>query len=162
MLLERMSTLDTDGGNAKHNLDEAMRIFLKNKWFGRIRIWGIYLWVLPASACGAILALPLLTLGGTAACVDGVWEVCVPSRWIKLSRHFGAITFGHVVIARDEQQMVALREHERVHVRQYTRWGILFFPLYLGSSCWEWLHGRRFYRDNYFEREAYGDEKRDA
>lgn len=25
----------------------------------------------------------------------------------------------------------------RVHVRQYERWGVLFFPLYLGSSLLE-------------------------
>lgn len=135
-----------------------MGIFLKNKSLGRIRLWGIYLWVLPASACGAILALPLLALGGNAAWFDGVWEVCAPRSIARLSRRFGAITFGHVVIARDAAQMVALREHERVHVRQYARWGILFFPLYLGSSCWQFLCGRRFYRDNCFEREAYGDD----
>jgi hypothetical protein len=136
-----------------------MCIFLKHqglRW-RQLRLWGIYLWVLPASLCGAILALPVLLLGGKAACVAGVWEVCAPPCIAKLSRGFGAITFGHVVIARDAVQMVALREHERVHVRQYARWGVLFFPLYLASSCWQVLRGRRFYRDNYFEREAYGD-----
>ncbi|WP_035853748.1 hypothetical protein [Deefgea rivuli] len=135
-----------------------MGIFLKNESLGRIRLWGIYLWVLPASTCGAILALPLLVLGGNVAWFDGVWEVCAPRSIARLSHRFGAITFGHVVIARDAAQMAALREHERVHVRQYARWGILFFPLYLGSSCWQVLRGRRFYRDNHFEREAYGDD----
>ena len=133
---------------------------MKIKWVRRIRLWGIYLWALPASACGAILVLPLLALGGKAAWFDGVWEVCAPRSIARLSRRFGAITFGHVVIARDAQQMTALRSHERVHVRQYARWGILFFPLYIASSCWQVLHGRRFYRDNCFEREAYGDEPR--
>ena len=31
----------------------------------------------------------------------------------------------------------------------------LFFPLYLGSSLWQWLRGRDPYRDNRFEREAF-------
>ena len=131
--------------------------FLKYNQLQKIKIWGIYLWALPASACGAILVLPLLALGGAAAWVDGVWEVCAPRRLAKFSGRFGAITFGHVIIARDAEQMAALRAHERIHVRQYARWGLFFFPLYLASSCWEWLRGRRFYRDNYFEREAYGD-----
>lgn len=123
----------------------------------RIAQWGIYLWVSPASACGLILALPLLLLGGKCRRVTGVLEICAPNCCARWSRHFAAITFGHVVIARDAQQMAALREHERVHVRQYARWGILFFPLYLGSSFWQLLRGRRFYRDNCFECEAYGD-----
>ncbi|MBM5571326.1 hypothetical protein GM173_06995 [Deefgea chitinilytica] len=125
-----------------------------------IRCWGIYLWAFPASACGLILALPLLLLGGKVNWVTGVLEVCAPRYCAQWVRHFGAITFGHVVIARDVEQMVALREHERVHVRQYARWGVLFFPLYIGSSCWQLLRGRRFYRDNCFEREAYGDARK--
>ncbi len=123
----------------------------------RIRNWGIYLWASPASACGLILALPLLLLGGKIKQETGVLEVCAPPCFATWHHRFGAITFGHVVIARDAEHMCSLRAHERVHVRQYARWGILFFPLYLGSSCWQLLNGRRFYRDNCFEREAYGD-----
>lgn len=134
-----------------------MRALLQSKTFCLIRLMGIYLWAFPASACGAILAMTLLLLGGRVAWVDGVCEVCAPNYLGRSSCRFGAMTFGHVVIARDAVQMAALRAHERVHVRQYARWGILFFPLYLGSSCWQLLRGRRFYRDNCFEREAYGD-----
>jgi hypothetical protein len=122
-----------------------------------IKEWGIYLWVAPASACGLILALPLLLLGAKLQRFNGVLEICAPPSCAQWGRRFGAITFGHVVIARNAEQMAALRSHERVHVRQYARWGILFFPMYLGSSCWQLLRGRRFYRDNCFEREAYGD-----
>jgi hypothetical protein len=50
----------------------------------------------------------------------------------------------------------AVRAHEQVHVRQYERWGPLFVPAYLLSSLVELLRGRRPYRDNWFEREAYG------
>jgi hypothetical protein len=49
-----------------------------------------------------------------------------------------------------------------VHVRQYERWGPLFVPAYLLSSLVELLRGRRPYRDNWFEREAYGKTARVA
>uniref|UniRef100_B3EJM2 Uncharacterized protein n=1 Tax=Chlorobium phaeobacteroides (strain BS1) TaxID=331678 RepID=B3EJM2_CHLPB len=45
-----------------------------------------------------------------------------------------AITLGHVVLGRDEEWIIWSRSHERVHVRQYEVWGILFFPAYLLSS----------------------------
>lgn len=117
--------------------------------------WGIYLWVLPASSLGLILALPLLIMGGKCQRHTGVLEIEAPAFCARWARGFGAITFGHIVIARDALQMNCLRGHERVHVRQYERWGILFFPLYLISSIWQLMRGRRFYRDNYFERQAY-------
>jgi hypothetical protein len=49
------------------------------------------------------------------------------------------------------------RRHERVHVRQYERWGPLFIPLYLGASAWALVNGRDPYCDNPFEREAMDD-----
>ncbi len=47
------------------------------------------------------------------------------------------------------------RKHEAVHVAQYERWGPLMLPAYLFSSCYVYFVGKRFYRDNPFEREAY-------
>jgi hypothetical protein len=67
---------------------------------------------------------------------------------------FSAITFGHVIIGIDHETLVAVRCHEQIHVRQYERYGILFFPLYLGSSLLQAALGRRPYHDNHFEREA--------
>jgi hypothetical protein len=72
---------------------------------------------------------------------------------------FEAVTFGHVVIGRDHDCLEQLRGHERVHVAQYERWGVLFFPAYLGSSAVAWIRGRDPYRDNRFEREAFGAER---
>ena len=69
---------------------------------------------------------------------------------------FSAITFGHVILAVDHATLAAVRAHEQVHVRQYERWGIFFFPAYLLSSLVQLARGRRPYLDNYFEREAYG------
>jgi hypothetical protein len=43
-----------------------------------------------------------------------------------------------------------------VHVTQYEVWGPLFLPAYLASSFWQLARGRHVYRDNFFERRAYG------
>jgi hypothetical protein len=44
-----------------------------------------------------------------------------------------------------------------VHVRQYERWGPLFVPAYVLCSAVIWSRGGDAYRDNPFEREAYGE-----
>lgn len=62
-----------------------------------------------------------------------------------------AVTLGHVVLARDGQALHETRLHERVHVRQYERWGPLFVPAYLAASLWVFVLGRDPYRDNWFE-----------
>jgi len=67
----------------------------------------------------------------------------------------GAITLGHVVLAQDQATLERSRIHERVHVRQYERWGLLFPLLYLGSSAGALLRGGNAYEDNHFEREAF-------
>lgn len=117
-----------------------------------------YLWALPATLFGVVAALPCALAGGRWRVVEGVLEVSGGRLGDRLRRFgFGAITLGHVVIGLDEPCLCACRSHERVHVRQYERWGVLLIPLYLASSAWQWMRGRRPYRDNRFEREAYGD-----
>ncbi|WP_219341060.1 isochorismatase family protein [Sphaerotilus montanus] len=74
-------------------------------------------------------------------------------RWPPV-RDFVAITLGHVILGRDHATLARWRRHEQAHVRQYERWGLLFWPLYLGASGWTWLRGREPYRDNPFEIEA--------
>ena len=44
-----------------------------------------------------------------------------------------------------------------MHVRQYERWGPLMGPAYLLASLVAWLRGRRPYRDNPFERQAFDE-----
>ena len=68
---------------------------------------------------------------------------------------YRAITLGHVILGTDEAGLLAAREHEQVHVRQYELWGPFFLPAYVASSFWQLLCGRRCYRDNYFERQAF-------
>ena len=66
-----------------------------------------------------------------------------------------AITFGHTVLARTQDDLDATRPHERIHVQQYERWGLFFIPAYLLCSLWLLLRKRNPYWDNPFEKEAY-------
>ncbi len=122
----------------------------------------LYLWAAPASAVGLVFALAARATGAQMALVQGTLEVAggrVGPAVDRLPRclQFHAITFGHVIIATDERLLAACRAHEQVHVRQYERWGVFFFPLYLGSSLVQLVLGRDPYRDNHFERQAYRD-----
>jgi len=116
-------------------------------------------WAGPCSLVGLVFAAIVLLLGGRARRAAGTLEVtfCEDeasrprlARWLP----FRAIALGHVIIAVGSRQLETLRAHERVHVRQYERWGIAFFPAYAASSVWQWLRGRRAYWDNHFEVEA--------
>ena len=69
-----------------------------------------------------------------------------------------AMTFGHVILGRDQQCLDRSRSHEHVHVRQYERWGVLMLPIYLTASLILFLRGLDPYLDNPFEREAFGAE----
>lgn len=75
---------------------------------------------------------------------------CVPLRGGA-----SAMTLGHVVLGRDRRLLNLTRSHERVHVRQYERWGPLFIPAYGIASFILLLRGRRPYEENPFEREAF-------
>ncbi len=124
-----------------------------------------YAWAAPATLLGLAAALLARAAGADAIIIDGVLEVGGGRLERVLSRlprplRFQAITLGHVIIGTSHSALAACRRHERVHVRQYERWGIFFFPLYLGSSLWQLARGRDPYRDNHFERQAYREERR--
>ncbi len=119
-----------------------------------------YLWAAPASLVGLLLAATLIAGRGRMRWHGGVLEVAggVPG-WL-LSRHLpgsgpvAAITFGHVVLARSSAALDDTRRHERVHVAQYERWGVLFLVAYPLASLWAWVQHRHPYLDNVFEVEA--------
>ena len=67
-----------------------------------------------------------------------------------------ALTLGHVILGQTDASLDIARQHESVHIAQYERWGPLMLPAYFISSISVYLAGKRFYRDNHFEREAYG------
>ncbi len=66
-----------------------------------------------------------------------------------------ALTLGHTILGQTKASLDVARSHETIHVRQYERWGPFLVPAYFLSSFGVWLAGKRFYRDNPFEREAY-------
>lgn len=119
-----------------------------------------YLWAGPNTLLG-LLALPLaLFRSGRVQVVEGVMEVHGPAiaamlkACVVLEGGACAITFGHVVLGRDQESLDIARAHERVHVRQYERWGPLFIPAYLLASLWGWINRTGIYDGNVFERQA--------
>jgi hypothetical protein len=119
-----------------------------------------YLWAGPASCIGLLLAAAGIAGGGRIRRHGGVLEA--EGRLLAWGlRHltiFGggvsAVTFGHVVLGTSRAVLDTTRAHERVHVRQYERWGPLFIQLYLAASVWAVARGGHAYYDNRFEREA--------
>jgi hypothetical protein len=121
----------------------------------------LYLWALPTTLIGLLFLPRALASGGRARVVSGVVEIHGGGVAFLL-RHCtflrggaSAMTLGHVVLGRDPFLLDATRLHERVHVRQYERWGPLFLPAYVLASLFALAAGRHPYRDNAFEREAY-------
>jgi hypothetical protein len=129
--------------------------------FGNIMVRTFrYVWAVPYSTVGLALALLSVPFGVKARVVEGAVEVACGRFFagaVKLPcpLRFSAITFGHVIFGESYDTLDRLRAHEHVHVRQYERWGLLFIPLYLGSSLLQLLRGRNPYLENRFEREAF-------
>ncbi len=123
-----------------------------------------YLWAFPTTLLG-LFFVPLAIVGGGVRWNDGVLELHSPAiafflrRCTLLQAGASAMTLGHVVLARTRALHEATRAHERVHVRQCERWGPLFLPAYAASSLACLIAGKDVYRDNRFEREAWGVQK---
>lgn len=119
-----------------------------------------YVWAAPWTLMGLALGVPLLLGRERARVVHGVLEIHGPvlawllARLTALPGGVDAVTLGHVVLGRDADALERTRAHERVHVRQYERWGPLFIPAYLVASMWASARSGHFYRDNPFERHA--------
>ena len=126
---------------------------------GTLRALG-YLWALPTTCVGFIVAGAALLTGGRASFLGRVLEVHGGSVAMMLARgplagaRIAAVTLGHVVYAPSRDELERSRSHERVHVKQCERWGPLFLPAYAIASLWALARGRDPYRDNRFEREA--------
>jgi hypothetical protein len=119
-----------------------------------------YLWALPMS-CVGILVLPfVLASGGTVSFGSGIIEAEGGLLAPILSRMFSrfpidAITIGHVILGYSRESLIRCRVHERIHVRQYERWGPIFPFLYLASSSIAIMRGKDPYRNNIFEQAAF-------
>lgn len=124
-----------------------------------MRVWE-YLWALPVSMVGGLLALVARVSGGRYQWKDGVleasggWPAKLLCRGFPFCGPAAAITLGHVVLGASQQALDTTRTHERVHVQQYARWGIVFVLAYPLAGAWAWIKGGNPYWDNPFERQA--------
>ena len=121
----------------------------------RIRTIAAYFWAGPNTCLGVGVGW---ILGGRFQWVDGVVEIHGERVAVALNRLWlpaKAITIGHCEPGQTLAALEVTRCHERVHVKQYERWGPFFIPAYI--LAWAYLScvGRDGYRDNPFEVEAY-------
>ncbi|HBE71529.1 MAG TPA: hypothetical protein DDW52_25570 [Planctomycetaceae bacterium] len=117
------------------------------------------IWTAPNTLIGLLVGVfNLLTGGrlrwrlGAVECSGGIVKrlfAGMPNRRIV------AMTLGHVILGIHEEALESVTNHERVHVRQYERWGIFFLPAYGIASLIAWRRGQDPYRGNMFEVEAY-------
>lgn len=121
-----------------------------------------YLWAGSGSVVGlAAILVACLWAGLGVRRHDGTLEafggaIATVLGWLGGGRgRLEAITLGHVILARDAASLRRFREHERVHVRQWARWGPLFMIAYPLASVWAWIRRRGAYRGNRFECEAW-------
>ena len=109
------------------------------------------IWVLPCSLIGYLV---LLWLGKEATLnISGahlyITKVMFPSD--------DAITFGEVILVRDGELCRRIINHESTHVRQYRKWGMLFFAIYSGNFIYNLIKYRNYndaYLNIYFEEQA--------
>jgi hypothetical protein len=118
------------------------------------------LWAAPCSALGLLLGATVLFAGGRMRWTQGALECSfvrdgAVALWLQRHQPFAAITLGHVIVALNAQHLQRLHAHERVHVKQFERWGALMLLAYPAASLWAWLKGHDPYLANCFEREAY-------
>ena len=127
-----------------------MRFLVKATWR--------YIWPLPYSLLGLLLALAIRLIHGRWRFKLGVLEVYGPAaEWLLAWHPVGGVVacaLGHVIVARDSDTMRQTAAHERAHVRQFETWGLLFPLIYAGASLYAWLRSRHYYADNCFERAA--------
>lgn len=119
-----------------------------------------YIWAFPNTALGLLLLPCSFVSKGRLKVVGGVLEISGNAvAWvldrIPFAGPAAALTLGHVVLAADEEVHERWRDHERIHVRQYERWGPFFIPAYLASTVVARLRGDDGYFGNRFEAEAF-------
>ncbi len=119
-----------------------------------------YAWALPVTLIGMLVVVLAKGSGGSVRKVDGVlesaggWPARVLRRGFPFSGAVAAMTLGHVVVGVSLDALTATRAHERAHVRQFERWGMLLLVLYPLAGLLALLRGGNPYRDNTFEQEA--------
>jgi hypothetical protein len=127
-----------------------------------IRIFGV-LWASPYTLVGLALGCIGLCTGGRARIRGRVIEFYGGGvKWMVTHLPHGqftlAVTLGHTILGQSDASLDIAFNHEMVHVRQFERWGPFMGPAYLLASLVLWIAGKRPYRDNPFEREAYDED----
>lgn len=120
----------------------------------------VYLWVSPVTLFCLPLALLAKWTGGGYAIHSGVVEIW--GGWVGQRLDSGipilgavnAVTVGHLVAGISQLHLDSSRVHERVHVEQFERWGVLFPLVYLLAGWRVHRRGGSFYWDNPYEIEA--------
>ncbi len=117
-------------------------------------------WALPNTLLGLLIGAAGLYAGGRVQIRGRAIEFYDGGiKWFLHRLPHGqftlALTLGHTILGQTAAALDISRAHETVHVRQYERWGPFFLPAYVLASLYMGLTGRRLYRDNPFEREAY-------
>ncbi len=118
------------------------------------------IWAGPYSLLGIAIGLTGMLHGGSGRLRDGALEFYGGgTTWFVRHLPLGActigITLGHVILGQTAAGLDFASQHERVHVRQFERWGPFMGPAYLLASAWLWAIGRDAYLDNPFEVQAY-------
>ena len=132
----------------------------------RSRLWralfktAVVTWASPYSMLGLFIGGCGLLTGARCRFRDGAVEFygglvasCV--RRLPTGIHTAGITLGHVILGQTAHGLELVGKHERVHVRQFERWGPVMGPAYLLASAWQWYRGGDAYRDTPFAVEAY-------
>ena len=133
-----------------------------SKSLGRIIKGVAIVWAAPYSLLGIAIGLIGVFFGGKVRFRDGAIEFYEGgTRWFVRHLPLGettiGFTLGHVILGQTAAGLEFAGNHERVHVRQFERWGPFMGPAYLLASAWMWAKGRDAYRDNPFEIEAYNE-----
>jgi hypothetical protein len=120
----------------------------------------LILWASPYSLIGVAVGLLGMATGGKGRLRAGALEFYGGAtralvRRLPTGIKTAGFTLGHVILGQDDDGLRWAGDHERVHVRQFERWGPFMGPAYLLASAWMWLSGKDFYMDNPFEVEAY-------
>jgi hypothetical protein len=115
-----------------------------------------YIWASPVTFIGMLLALAARLTGGRIHYRNGIVEASggIIARIMRGGRFFSggaATTFGHVILARNEECLERSRRHEQFHVRQFAQWGVLLIPVYGILVIWLWCRGYHPYLDHPME-----------
>jgi hypothetical protein len=118
------------------------------------------LWAAPCSLLGLMIAAALMLAGGRMRYSKGALECALGNEsafaeYMLRHQNTVAFTMGHVILAWRAEDLQRWHAHERVHVKQYERWGVLMLLAYPAASLWAWLQGKDPYSANHFEQEAY-------